>query len=707
MSRPRKRPRLHFMCSVSPSPDAEINTARKRNDLLLKTRWESIFERYERDFTGIGDEVGFATDDVIVDNGHLRSMQNDRDTGGCRPQEKEGTRYDGKRLLRAMTAAPSECASSTSGVEEIEEVLQSIETMTEDVFLDEYSSDDELFNPNTEMDVENQDDLSEVDSLFDARPNRSPSVDSLFDATPRDTIYEAGRIFPANHGRFNDLALPYSTATHEDVLHRHRSLIREEVRNILSEHKEKEEAKLEPAWRIPVRLSSAPCIPRGSSLPGTISTNRQPPRLQIPESDEGGYGDGKEWVENEELVTSIWHPARRIRRPRKVVTAERNLKRIRAESEDPLQEGFSSDAEPPLRSLSMARSPARSQTGPSSKSAHLSSSPEDTDEEGADETGMEEEDAQEEDLWETGAEEQAMGEAAKANRRHTRVFGDDRELPAALDPTIVLKLATNTIDDSNIDRAEKARVVGRATQEYLCDYCQHQYTTSGSVGHHWDRTLNNYFQGLLSSDDPHSVPILWSIRSVVGRRIRPKKLKAKDFRSLVELHEGNGLSFDQIAEAKALWTTKPGNELSEEYAKFRRFAEDGVPSTHQYPFTNKDKACILRAFLKNPEITMHGLVRIAGRLIKRSDAPRLTALDLGHCLADVFLLEFWQSHSKGEVVEQAGQPTLSEDSCDQVYRATSLPEPETQHVQSAAELQDSGYGQDIKVESDDELFHPR
>ncbi|KAH0351516.1 hypothetical protein KCU83_g4319, partial [Aureobasidium melanogenum] len=54
---------------------------RQRIDLKLKGTFERIFEKYARDFTGVGDEIDMETGEVVVDNGHLQYMQHERDTG--------------------------------------------------------------------------------------------------------------------------------------------------------------------------------------------------------------------------------------------------------------------------------------------------------------------------------------------------------------------------------------------------------------------------------------------------------------------------------------------------------------------------------------------------------------------------------------------------------------------------------------------------
>lgn len=100
-----KRPRL----SIAPSPDPEsvaepldedhdsidLNTARTRNDLRLKSIFEGIFEKYGKDFTEVGDEIDLESGKIIVDNGHLTGMEGEVDTG----ENGEGGDTDGSGWL--------------------------------------------------------------------------------------------------------------------------------------------------------------------------------------------------------------------------------------------------------------------------------------------------------------------------------------------------------------------------------------------------------------------------------------------------------------------------------------------------------------------------------------------------------------------------------------------------------------------------------
>lgn len=80
-----------IMAGASKQPDeamtddedvlAQLDRDRDRNDLKLKSRFEHIFRKYERDFTGVGDEFDIHTNEIVVNNGHLQHMRNENDPG--------------------------------------------------------------------------------------------------------------------------------------------------------------------------------------------------------------------------------------------------------------------------------------------------------------------------------------------------------------------------------------------------------------------------------------------------------------------------------------------------------------------------------------------------------------------------------------------------------------------------------------------------
>ncbi|KAL8842524.1 MAG: hypothetical protein Q9170_000478 [Blastenia crenularia] len=68
---------------ASHDPKLGLHELRARNDTKLKSVFESIFEKYGKDFTNSGDEIIFTEDDVavVVDNGHIKHMSDEKDAG--------------------------------------------------------------------------------------------------------------------------------------------------------------------------------------------------------------------------------------------------------------------------------------------------------------------------------------------------------------------------------------------------------------------------------------------------------------------------------------------------------------------------------------------------------------------------------------------------------------------------------------------------
>ncbi|KAI4206599.1 MAG: hypothetical protein LQ346_000989 [Caloplaca aetnensis] len=77
MEPPLKRRRLF----TSDNPDDELLKRRSRCDMKLKSRFESIFAKYSKDFSDVGDVIDFQKDEIVVNNGHVRNMINETDIG--------------------------------------------------------------------------------------------------------------------------------------------------------------------------------------------------------------------------------------------------------------------------------------------------------------------------------------------------------------------------------------------------------------------------------------------------------------------------------------------------------------------------------------------------------------------------------------------------------------------------------------------------
>ncbi|KAH7027675.1 uncharacterized protein B0I36DRAFT_413174 [Microdochium trichocladiopsis] len=71
---------------IEQDPLYELDRGRANAASRLKSRFEDIFAKYEKDFTGIGDEIDFHTGEVVVDNGHIEAIlqqeDDDDDHGG-------------------------------------------------------------------------------------------------------------------------------------------------------------------------------------------------------------------------------------------------------------------------------------------------------------------------------------------------------------------------------------------------------------------------------------------------------------------------------------------------------------------------------------------------------------------------------------------------------------------------------------------------
>ncbi|KAI0895792.1 hypothetical protein F4806DRAFT_468042 [Annulohypoxylon nitens] len=82
-------------------PLYELDKGRAKAASRLKSAFERIFEKYERDFTDIGDEIDLETGEVIVNNGHLLSLQDEKD----RNREGSISSDEEERIMRGKEAS--------------------------------------------------------------------------------------------------------------------------------------------------------------------------------------------------------------------------------------------------------------------------------------------------------------------------------------------------------------------------------------------------------------------------------------------------------------------------------------------------------------------------------------------------------------------------------------------------------------------------
>ncbi|KAK1715520.1 uncharacterized protein BDZ83DRAFT_587951 [Colletotrichum acutatum] len=128
MEPPAKRPRLDQKAkededdelnyepeevSQMRDPGFRFEQSRAFAAFKLKSTFEHIFQKYEKDFTGIGDEIDLRTGKIITNNGHLASMRYERDTGI--PEDDDYEDEDEGVLLEEAVASDDDEEDGGSG----------------------------------------------------------------------------------------------------------------------------------------------------------------------------------------------------------------------------------------------------------------------------------------------------------------------------------------------------------------------------------------------------------------------------------------------------------------------------------------------------------------------------------------------------------------------------------------------------------------
>ncbi|QSZ37515.1 hypothetical protein DSL72_008613 [Monilinia vaccinii-corymbosi] len=222
-------------------PDQELQQRRARLDLKLKSTFESIFEKYGKDFDGVGDEIDLLTGEILVDNGHLKAMQDERDAGDQKA---------GGNLLRALTAQP-ESITETSGDEySVEEEGQGME---------QGSHAHEKTDDQDNADAISDGGMEEDDMILRGydEPNQGPLV-----AVAATTVLEPAR----NHVQ-DDLQYQRSLQseeekisfpTYNEILRSFGAEVAPQIVNIISRKQGQDDTHIEPAWIVPELPESEP-----------------------------------------------------------------------------------------------------------------------------------------------------------------------------------------------------------------------------------------------------------------------------------------------------------------------------------------------------------------------------------------------------------------------------------------------------------------
>ena len=75
----------------SHADDSELDQLPSLGDVRLrfKSRLEAIFDKYDKDFTGVGDEIDIRTGEIVVNNGHLEDLPYEANAEGPRWDEED------------------------------------------------------------------------------------------------------------------------------------------------------------------------------------------------------------------------------------------------------------------------------------------------------------------------------------------------------------------------------------------------------------------------------------------------------------------------------------------------------------------------------------------------------------------------------------------------------------------------------------------
>ncbi|KAF5002172.1 hypothetical protein FGRMN_548 [Fusarium graminum] len=89
-------------------PDIQLALKRANADHKLKSTMAHIIEKYSRNFEGIGDEIDMVTGEIVVNNGHLRSMRDEGDVEGLWMEGDSNVDEEEGILLEDLTDEYSE-----------------------------------------------------------------------------------------------------------------------------------------------------------------------------------------------------------------------------------------------------------------------------------------------------------------------------------------------------------------------------------------------------------------------------------------------------------------------------------------------------------------------------------------------------------------------------------------------------------------------
>ncbi|OBT73189.1 hypothetical protein VF21_08706 [Pseudogymnoascus sp. 05NY08] len=164
------------------APEADLQATRQKLDNKLKSTFEAIFEKYGKDFTGVGDEIDLRTGEIIVDNGHVAEMHAETDAGEAR----------GRGMLRAFTEEPE-----LSRLPEDVEDSDATDEADEDMDTDYDVRGRQMLRAFTQEPELGRDDVTEEDEKeYDGDTSKLNPIDED-ESDDDDILYQNSGVIPA------------------------------------------------------------------------------------------------------------------------------------------------------------------------------------------------------------------------------------------------------------------------------------------------------------------------------------------------------------------------------------------------------------------------------------------------------------------------------------------------------------------------------
>lgn len=260
-------------------PDQELERKRAEVDFKLKATFETIFEKYGKDFEGIGDEIDMRTGEILVNNGHILEMRHEMDAG------------DSERRRNGPRTWSEEGIDDMSGSEEEEDDNDVMEDEDED---EDQEDDDDGLEEEDEEDSDDEDALSDGDMMEEddmiLRGFAQASQQFMRRQRPQNPGPSRDRFTlhaEAQHPAASRPSLPGSVLpSRSEILAQFGPQLGPKIVKYVSKRGTLEDGNIEPAWWVPDIVPTAlpPPIRRPSIKSMVRRPELEPERSPSPEN---------------------------------------------------------------------------------------------------------------------------------------------------------------------------------------------------------------------------------------------------------------------------------------------------------------------------------------------------------------------------------------------------------------------------------------